>query len=85
MHNIEVLRLGSRHRQMLLEMLASERSGESAVDFGRLERRRVAFELCEMSVARQVGPDHAVLTPLGRHVAERLVARLLGDSLAWAC
>jgi hypothetical protein len=69
---------------MLLEMLASERSGEDALHVGEhFDRDRTAIALCELSMSRWVSLDHVVFTSYGRHVAEALAARLLDRERAF--
>ncbi len=67
-------------RRMLLELLASERAGEDALVVGNhFGRDDIAASLCALELAEWVGPDEAVLTGLGRHVAESLARRLLSS------
>lgn len=65
---------------MLLELLASERAGEDALVVGNhFGRDGIAASLCELELASWVNPDEAVLTGLGRHVAESFARRLLAS------
>lgn len=75
---IEVHTLAPSARRMLLEMLASERSGEAALHVGELfDRDRTALALSELDMSRWVSVTHVVFTEYGRHVAETLAARLV--------
>jgi hypothetical protein len=83
---IEVHTLAPAARRMLLEMLASERSGEEALHVGELfDRDRIALELCALEMSRWVSLDHVVFTEYGRHVAEALAARLVDREHAVSC
>jgi hypothetical protein len=75
---IEVCTLAPAARRMLLEMLASERSGEAALHVGELfDRDRTALALCELELSRWISIEHVVFTDYGRTVAESLAARLV--------
>jgi hypothetical protein len=68
----------SAQRRMLLEMLASERSGEEALVVGALfGREQIAESLRVLGMCVWVGPDEICFTRLGRHVAESLALRLI--------
>lgn len=70
--------LTSAQRRMLLEMLASERSGEEALFVGtHFGREDIADDLCEVDLAAWISPDALVFTNLGHHVAESLARRLV--------
>lgn len=70
--------LTSAQRRMLLEMLASERSGEEALFVGtHFGREDIADDLCEVDLAAWISPDELVFTNLGHHVAESLARRLV--------
>lgn len=62
---------------MLLEMLASDRSGEEALYVGEYDRDEVAQSLCDLRMALWIFSDEIVFTEYGRHVAERLAAQLI--------
>ena len=80
---IPVHRMAAPQRRMLLEMLASERSGEDALHIGNLFGRDItADQLVAEGMAQSVGEDHLVFTTLGRHVAEGLASRLVHRQLA---
>ena len=84
--SIEVHTLEPRARRMLLEMLASERCGESALHVGELfDRDRIAIELCELAMSRWISLDHVVFTDYGRHVAELLASRMLDTEHMAVC
>jgi hypothetical protein len=69
-------------RRMLLEMLASERSGEDALYVGAyFGRDQVADSLCDIEMSAWVGPEELVFTHLGRYIAESLASRLLATPL----
>ena len=71
-------------RRMLLEMLASERAGEEALVIGQhFGRDETAASLSELGLASWVGTDEAVLTGLGRHVAESFARRLVTPTDQW--
>ena len=68
---------------MLLEMLASERSGEDALHIGRLfGRDRIADGLCAHGMAHRLDSEHLVFTEYGRHLAELLARRIVGRQFA---
>jgi hypothetical protein len=70
--------LTSPQRRMLLEMLASERSGEDALFVGtHFGREDIADDLCVNELAAWISPDELVFTDLGHHVAETLARRLV--------
>lgn len=76
--------LTAPQRRMLLEMLASERSGEVALFVGSyLGRDRTASELCRLRMADWVAEQEIIFTEYGRTLAERLAARLV-DRTAYA-
>jgi hypothetical protein len=70
--------LSAPQRRMLLEMLASERSGEDALYVGHaLGRDRTASGLCRLRMSDWVDAQSIIFTDLGRHVAETLATRLV--------
>ncbi len=76
--------LSAPQRRMLLEMLASERSGESALYVGRyFGRDRTASSLCRLRLADWVDEDEIIFTEQGRWLAESLATRLV-DRFAYA-
>lgn len=71
--------LDAPQRRLLLEMLVSERAGEWALFVGhRFGRDTVADALCGLKLCRRVDPEHAVISRLGRQVAQHLASRLVG-------
>ena len=81
--SIEVHRLAATQRRMLLEMLASERSGEDALHIGQLfGRDRIADGLCEHGMAFRLDSERLVFTELGRHLAELLARQIVGRQFA---
>lgn len=81
---MQVHTLSGKQRRMLLETLTSERAGEDALFVGRhLGRDRIASGLCRLRMSDWVDESHIVLTDYGRHVAERLVVRMV-DRHAYA-
>lgn len=79
---MQVHTLTAPQRRLLLEMLASERDGESALWVGRMfGRDRAASHLCRMRLADWVDEQEVVFTDEGRWLAETLAARLV-DRLA---
>lgn len=74
---IEVHVLSAPERRMLLELLASERSGEPAVRVVHLGRDEIARSLCALQMTGWVSPTEVVFTEYGRTVAESLAARLI--------
>lgn len=64
---------------MLLEMLASERSGEEELHVGEhFGRDLTADSLCDEGLAARFGAADLVFTGFGRHVAEHLAFQILG-------
>ena len=81
--SIPVHRMAAPERRMLLEMLASERSGEDALRIGTMFGRDItADRLVAEGLARSVGIDDLVFTELGRHLAEALASRLVHRQMA---
>lgn len=71
---------------MLLEMLASERSGEAALHVGEwFGRHAIAQQLCLLRMSEWVDERHVVFTALGRRFAEVLVERLVRPAAAFSC
>lgn len=70
---------------MLLEMLASERAGESALNVRNFGRRGIARVLIDEEMARGTGPDEIVFTTMGRLVAESLARRIVDRRTRVAC
>jgi hypothetical protein len=78
---MKVHTLSAPQRRMLLEMLASERSGEDALHVGPIfGRDRVASSLCRLRMSDWVDAENIVFTEYGRHVAETLATRLVDRS-----
>lgn len=74
---MDVVHLEGPERRMLLEMLASERSGEDALHVGeRFGRPAVADRLCCWQMSYWVDRAHVCFTAFGRHIAEVLADRL---------
>lgn len=74
---MDVHTLEAQQRRMLLEMLASERSGEAALRVGEwFGRDAIAHQLCRLRMAEWVDDGHVVFTAVGRRVAEALAERL---------
>ena len=75
---MDVHTLSAPQRRMLLEMLVSERAGESALHVGDyFDRDRTANSLCHMRMARWVAEQGLVFTTIGRLLAKRLAVRLV--------
>ncbi len=68
-------------RRLLLEMLATEQSGETATFVGEDGRDRVASSLCDLQMARWISCDYVTLTGYGQSIAETLVLRVCEDEL----
>jgi hypothetical protein len=76
--NIEVYTLAPDERRLLLELLASERSGEESLHVGeRFGRNHTARRLEDLRMTRWEARDRIVFTVYGRHVAETLAYRLI--------
>lgn len=74
---MDVVTLEGPERRMLLEMLASERSGEDALHVGdRFGRPAVADRLCRWQMSSWVDRAHVCFTAFGRHIAQALADRL---------
>ncbi len=82
---IQVHSVGAAQRRMLLEMLASERAGEAALNVRNFGRRGIARGLIEEQMARSAGPDEIVFTEMGRLVAESLARRIVDRRHRVAC
>jgi hypothetical protein len=82
---MHLVQIEPAQRRMLLEMLASERSGEDALFVGAyFGRDDIADSLCDLDMSYWVNPQEVVLTHLGRHVAESLARRLVACELGVA-
>jgi hypothetical protein len=82
----EVHTLSGAERRMLLEMLASERSGEAALYVGEQPvREDTAATLVELWMSEWISSDAVAFTPYGRYVAEALVDRLVDRAEASVC
>ena len=79
---IEVHTLHPPERRMLLEMLASERSGEDSLHVAQLGRDETAQRLCQLSMACWTSAETIVFTHYGLHVAESLALRLVDRSVS---
>lgn len=78
---MKVQTLSAPQRCMLLEMLVSERAGESALFVGRyLGREHTARSLCRLRMAHWVADQELVFTEYGRALAEHLALRVVGRS-----
>lgn len=78
---MQVHTLSATHRRMLLELLASERSGEDALYVGdAMGRDRTASALCRLRLADWVDARNVIFTDYGRHLAETLATRMVDRS-----
>lgn len=82
---IEVHTIQPTERRMLLELLASERAGEAALNVSMFGRDHVASHLCDLHMSQWISADYVTLTEYGRHVAESLAARLVDQQPTFAC